>query len=179
MEALRTVSPLTFVLLLLGRFVFSGTPLPSVPPEGQDEVQSGSWMIVFPESIDSEPETFAIGPLEEGESRQFFTQDGDEIVVSRDEDGRTIELNGKEIQSHSHHGAYIISKEDDERHVVRIHKKHQIHTSDVEIDEEPEHHITMSIVKTAPDPEIEVNTLSTGDSGAHILVVDRVNIRKN
>lgn len=48
--------------------------------------------------IDSAGETFDVGDMEVGETRQFFTEAGEEVVVTREDDGYTLSLDGREIE---------------------------------------------------------------------------------
>jgi hypothetical protein len=104
MRSFRRLSPLAFAFL----FILNRSP-EILSSEQQPVEDVRSWMIVLPESNDAEPEVYRIGPLEEGESLQFVTVEGDTIAVERERSRRTIELNGKELETQGHHGTYSIT----------------------------------------------------------------------
>lgn len=57
-------------------------------------------------------ESFDIGELEVGETHQLFTDSGKEVNITRDEDGYTVNVDGKDIDIHTsgHHGAKVITR---------------------------------------------------------------------
>lgn len=72
-------------------------------------------------------ESFDIGELEVGETHQLFTEEGKEVNITRDEDGYTVNVDGKDIDIHtgghhtgSHHGASFIAVDGDEGHKVKV-----------------------------------------------------------
>jgi len=81
----------------------------------------------------------AMSVLEEGESRQFFTREGDEVTVESGRSGRTIELNGDEIQTHTQHGALNFTTHIEGEHkTIGLHKRHEVPSNEKE--EEAEQH---------------------------------------
>lgn len=70
-----------------------------------------------------------VGDLEVGETRQFFTDSGKEVVVTREEHGYELSVDGREIDVVSpgdHHGAAVVTIDregDDGKIDVRIKKK--------------------------------------------------------
>ncbi len=190
MVSARTLGLLAFALFVIGNLVATGAILPSTEAESNPEQDIRSWMIALPQDIDGEPEVFQIGPLEDGESRQFFTSAGVEITVSRKDDGRVIKVNGEELETHVNHTAVVVSADDDDRHkTIHIRKKHVIHPDDVEIehleiDEESEdhevhkEHAVRVIMKKSHERGIHVNTITTGESGLQLVIIDRLHLHK-
>lgn len=73
--------------------------------------------------------------LEIGETRQFFTEEGKEILVTRTEEGLEMTVDGKKIDVFhglpgEGHRAIFVGNDDGEKHVVRI--EHEIHGEDGE-----------------------------------------------
>ncbi len=195
MKALRTKGPFTF-LLLMGSLL-----LPSTWTAAEPDADTRSWMVVLPRSMDAPPETYQVGSLDEGESQQFFTNDGDEIVVSREEKGRVVKVNGKTIRTHFDRNVHVVSKSDDEHHqihiqkkkvidgddehhyVVRIHEGHDAHVehegeeeheTHVEVDEDSTGPVYMQILKSAPHRGVHINGFSVSEEGPTILFIDRM-----
>jgi hypothetical protein len=133
-------------------------------------------MIVLPQSLDADPEVHRIGPLEEGESLQFVTLEGDTIAVEREHSGRTIALNGKELENQGYHGTVNITTHlDGENNTVRIHKEHGALRGD-SYDEDTDQHMYFSIMEHDDHPGIRVDTLRTGGDSPQIIIVDRIHV---
>jgi hypothetical protein len=177
-------------LFVIGNLFVTGAIPPSIRAESSQEQDTRSWMIALPQDIASEPEVFQIGPLEEGETRQFFTATGVEITVSRGEDGRVIKVNGEEIETHINHTALVVSADEDHEHkTVHIRKKHVVHPEDVEIEHleidedsvdqetEKEHAVHVLLRKT-DGAGVHVNTITTGESGLQLVIIDRMHFHK-
>ena len=60
--------------------------------------------------LGGDADTFELGELEVGETRQFFTESGKEVVITRSEDGYEVNVDGKEINilSPGHHSASFV-----------------------------------------------------------------------
>lgn len=67
-------------------------------------------------------ESFDFGDIEVGETRQFFTDSGKEVTITRDEDNYTVNVDGKDIDIHTsgHHGASVIDIDGEEGHKVKV-----------------------------------------------------------
>jgi hypothetical protein len=186
MKSIHKLSPLALVILLFG--FTPELPLSFLSSEEQSEKDIRSWMIVLPKSMDAEPEVYRIGPLEEGESRQFITSEGDEIMVERESSGRTIELNGEEIHTHTHHGAFNITTHvGGENKIISLHKSHVVSSSEHEeetlahaekVEGGSGHHMIVSIDEDDTRPGIRINALSSAGESPQIIIVDRVHIEK-
>jgi hypothetical protein len=197
MKAFRTMGPMGLILLM-GSFL-----LPSAWTAPGQDVDTRSWMVVLPRSMDAQPETYEVGPLEEGESRQFFTNAGDEIVVSREEKGRVVKVNGKTIPTHfdrsvhvfsddEHHPIHIrrkkiIDGDEEHQHVVQIHEGHDVHVEQegeeeyfgqVDIEEDSTAAVHMHILKSAPHHGVHINSLSVSEDGPTILFIDRIHVEE-
>lgn len=198
MKALRTMGSFTLILLM------GSLLLPSAWTAAEKESDTRSWMVVLPRSMDAQPETYEVGPLDEGESQQFFTNDGDEIVVSREEKDRVVKVNGKTIQTHFDRTVHVVSENDDEHHqihirkkkvideddanhhVVRIHKEHEAHVehegeeheAHIEVDEDSTGSVTMQILKSAPHRGVHINSVNVSEDGPTILFIDRMQVEK-
>jgi hypothetical protein len=186
MKSIRNLGPLALVILLFGFapvLTFS-----SFSSEEPSEKDVRSWVIVLPKTMDAEPEVYQIGPLEEGESRQFITSEGDEILIERERSGRTIELNGEEVHTHRHHGSFKFTTHvGDEHKIISLHKTHVTSSSEHEeealahaerVEEESDHHMIVSIDKDDARPGIRINTLSSVGESPQLIIVDRVHIEK-
>ena len=192
MVSARTLGLVAFTLFAIGNLLATGAILPSAEVQSDPEPDLRSWMIALPQDVDSEPEVFQIGPLEDGEMRQFFTSAGVEIAVSRKGDGRQIKVNGEELETHINHTALVVSADDDADHehkTIHIRKKHVTHDEDVEIehveiDEDSEdhevhkEHAVQVIMKKTHERGIHVNTITTGASGLQLVIVDRLHVHR-
>jgi hypothetical protein len=188
-----TMNVLRNAALVILMLLMAGLVLPSAWTAAAQDTDTRSWMVVLPRSMDAQPETYEVGPLEEGESRQFFTNDGDEIVVSRNEKGRTVKVNGNTIQTHFDRSVHVVS-DDDEHHQIHIQKKivvsgdheghiehegeeeHEVH---VEADEEYTGPMHIQILKSAPHRGAHINSYSVSEDGPTILFIDRVHVERN
>lgn len=192
MVSARTLGLLALALFIIGNMLAAGAILPRAEAESGEEQDVRSWMIVLPQDNASEPEVFQIGPLEEGESRQFFSATGVEITVSREDDGRRIRVNGEEIETHVNHTTLVVSADDDhhQHKTVHIRKKHVVHPEDVaiehlEIDDDSvdqdvhAEHPVQVILKQTHHVGTHVNTITTGESGLQLVIVDRMHVHKN
>lgn len=56
--------------------------------------------------------------MEPGETRQFFTESGKEVVITRTEEGRTIEIEGKTIEIPENPANFVFSGEEGVRKVI-------------------------------------------------------------
>lgn len=140
----------------------------------QDESGKRSWLIVIPEEPGLEPETFDIGLLAPGESRELVTAAGDTITLEQTEEGRRIELNGKLISQasssqegfqwidgYSQHGAGGAH--------VQIHK---YSTEDETVDaQHPRQHGSFFFYR-GEDEDVRIHSLSSQD-GPLLLLVER------
>ena len=186
MVSARTLGLLAFTLFVIGNLLATGTILPSATVRSNQESDVRSWMIALPQDVQGEPEVFQIGPLEEGEMRQFFTSAGVEITVSRKDDDRVIKVNGEELETRVNHTALLVSAGDDDEHkTIQIRKKHVVHPEDVdiehvEIDHDSEdhdvhkEHAVQVIMKKTHEHGIHVNAITTGTSGLQLVIVDRL-----
>jgi hypothetical protein len=186
MESIRKLGPLALVILLFG--FTPKLPFPFFSSEEPSEKDIRSWMIVLPKTMDAEPEVYQIGPLDEGESRQFITIEGDEIFIERESSGRTIELNGEEVHTHKHHGSFkFTTRVGDEHKIISLHKTHVTSSSEHEeealahaerVEEESDHHMIVSIDEDDVRPGIRINTLSSVGDSPQLIIVDRIHIEK-
>ena len=184
MVSARTLGLVAFTLFVIGNLLATGAILPLVGAKSNQDDRS--WMIALPQDVDGEPEVFQIGPLEEGETRPFFTSTGVEISVSQIDGRRQIKVNGEELETHLNHTALVVSSDDDDApKTIHVRKKHIAHAEDVEIehveiDEDSEdhevhkEHAVQIIMKKSDEHGIHVNTITTGASGLQLLIVDRL-----
>lgn len=77
----------------------------------------------FKFKVDSAGEAIVVDDLAVGETRQFFTDSGKEVVVTRGDDGFHLTVDGKEIDvvgPHGFHGASVIDLEGEEGGSVKV-----------------------------------------------------------
>ncbi len=102
MNKVRLFITLITALLVTGTFVFAH--------EGEERHKMKLKFGLDMEAIEIED-------MEVGETRQFFTEEGKEVVVTREEQGYELTVDGKEIDIFSpggHHGASVVHLDGDE-----------------------------------------------------------------
>lgn len=139
----------------------------------------------FKLKVDADSEAIVIDDLEVGETRQFFTDSGKEVLVTRKEDGLELTVDGKEIEvatPHGLHGAAIVDVDSEDGEHVNVFVKtlvapgdgeegehafvwhgeggeHATHDVTVWTGEEGESHASVSI---AVAPDIAEKVLESG-----------------
>lgn len=113
MNKVRIFVTLITALAVTGTFVFA------------HEVEERHHMKI---KLGADAEAIEVEDMEIGETRQFFTEDGKEVVITREEQGHKLTVDGKEIDIFSpggHHGASVIDidGEEGEGHVNVFVKK--------------------------------------------------------
>ncbi len=94
MKILQTILALTVASLVAVTFTFAGEE-PEIKVERH---------IKLALTDGEEPLVIDAHDLEVGESRQFFTDSGKEVLLSRTDDGLTLEVDGKEMNLGMRHG---------------------------------------------------------------------------
>ncbi len=118
MNKVRFFVTLITALLVTGTFVFAH--------EGEEHHKMKI-------KLGHDMEAIEIEDMEVGETRQFFTDEGKEIVVTREEHGYELSVDGKQIDIVSagdHHGASVISVGGDDGEHVNVFVKKMVMSDD-------------------------------------------------
>lgn len=77
----------------------------------------------FKLKIAPDDEAIVIDDLEVGQTRQFFTESGKEVVVTREEDGFKLTVDGKEINvdmPHAPHGVAVVNVDGEDGEAMKV-----------------------------------------------------------
>ena len=105
-------------------FLALATLAPTTIHADEPEVQIEKQFKIVVAGDDADAFRFEADDLEVGESRQFFTDSGKEVLVTRTEDGLDIEVDGEELDIRGLHKQHVIIRTDgenaDEAHSLLI-----------------------------------------------------------
>ncbi len=96
MKTLRVILSLLAAVLLTATFAVAG--------EDDEPKIHTKHRVKLVTEVDSEPLVIEAEDLEVGETRQFFTDSGKEVVLTRTEEGLEVEVDGKKIDIGMHGG---------------------------------------------------------------------------
>lgn len=107
MKTIHAILVLTVAALVVSTFSFAAEP------ESRHHVK-----IKIAGDGDGDTIDLDIDDLEIGETRQFFTDSGKEVLLTREDDGIRLTVDGKEIEMPHHHGTGVHT---DDQHVFIRH----------------------------------------------------------